>query len=166
MAEAGGYVVEGLALGIEGESRRAYNSMRTVAAGLVAETDDMSITPEVDVAAKGLDAVADKLATIADIFDSIKQTLTTLPTFQIPAVAAGAIAPAQTRVTTSRGGDLTEVRAMLQQFLTRVTELEEATAERPIRLESTIKIDEREIGRAVEDYTRSNNNITNGGGWR
>lgn len=168
MAEAGGYVVEGLAMGIEGESRRAYNSMRSVAAGLIAETDDMSVTPEVDVAARGLDTVADKLAIIADIFDSIKQTLLSLPTFQIPAVAAGTIAPAQTRVTTSAGrSDLAEMKAMLAQFLTRVTELEEAAAGRPIRLESTVKIDEREIGRAVEDYNRSNNNITNGGGgWR
>ena len=201
MAEAGGFVVAGLVQGIDGESKRAYAAMRTVADGIIRETDsmeiapemtisvkgleeaqqtmhnvaasiinevsDVEIEPEVNVATRGLDAVADKLAAIADIFSSIRDTLRDFPSLPVPAVAMGTVAPAQTRVTTATSGsDLAEMRSMLAQFLTRVTELEEATTGRPIRLESTIRIDEREIGRAVEDYNRNNNNITNGGGWR
>ena len=164
MAEAGGYVVAGLVQGIDGESKRAYQSMHNLAEGIIREADNMEIEPEVDIAASGLDTVADKLTRIADIFSSISDTLLGFPSLPVPAVAAGAIAPAQTRVETTSSGDIREVKAMLQQFITRVTELEETTANRPIRLESTVKIDNQTLGRAIEDYNRGNRNINNGGG--
>ena len=163
MAEAGGYVVAGLVQGIDGESRRAYQSMHNIAEGIIRETDNMEIEPEVSIATRGLDAVADKLAAIADIFSSIGDTLRGFPSLPVPAVAMGTVAPAQTRVETS-GDGFREIKTMLQQFINRVTELEEATATRPIRLESTLKIDNQTLGRAVEDYNRGNSNINNGGG--
>ena len=164
MAEAGGYVVEGLVQGIDGESRRAYQSMRNIAEGIIRETDDMDIEPEMTVTTRGLDAVADKLAAIADIFNSIRDTLRSFPTLPVPAVASGVITPAQTRIETAGGNDIKEVKAMLQHFLNRVTELEEKTANRPIMVDSTLKIDNQTLGRALAEYNRGNSNINNGGG--
>lgn len=165
MAEAGGFVVAGLVQGIDGESQRVYQTMRTIADGIVQEADGIEIEPEINVATQGLDAVADKLAAIADIFGSIRDTLQGFPTLPVPAVAVGAIAPAQTRTDTlSTNSSIKEIKDMLARFIDRVTELEEKVANRPITLESTVTLDSYAVGKAISTHNQISDNISNGKG--
>lgn len=87
--------------------------------------------------------------------------MTTLP---VPAVAMGAIVPAQTRVTDSTAQSDRVTATLIERLIGRIEELEEAVANRPIRVESKVVLDQREIGRATTEYNTNNNRVTNGNG--
>lgn len=120
-------------------------------------------TKEVNKTTDGIDTVADKLAAIAEIFENIRRTFSgmTVPT---PAIVTGNFAPAGTAVTTVDGASNAEIKQLLQRFLDRAEELEERIAGRPIRLESHVEINRRELGLAVAEYNQNNTNISNGNG--
>lgn len=160
MAESGRYFMQGLTEGIEGESKRTYQSVRVMAQNVM---DEAEITPEVNTATSGLDAVAEKLTTIAEIFESIRQTFRDFTTLPVPALVSGNFAPART---TPGDGDSGDIKQMIQRFLDKAEELEERIANRPIRVDSHVEIDKREVGKAVTEYKQSNGNINNGNGGR
>ena len=163
MAESGVYIVEGLAEGIQSESRKAYRSMQTVAANVLREAE---ATPQIKLQAStdALDVVADKLASIAEIFQSIKRTFTDMTEIPIPAIVTGNFAPARTSVVESETAGNAEIKMLLRQFMDRAAELEEKLANRPIRVDSHVEIDKREIARATAEVRQDTNNISNGGG--
>ena len=164
MAESGRYMMDGLTLGIQQESSRTYNAIRTVAAGIVDEMDGTQLKPEMDMTASGLDRVADKLAQIAQIFQTINQAFTDFTRVPLPAIVTGAYAPAGTRVTDISGSGLTEIKQLLGRFLDRAAELEEKIDSRPVRVDVHAEIDKREIARATAEVRQDSNNINNGGG--
>lgn len=164
MAESGRYFMDGLTLGIQQESSRTYNAIRTVAAGIVDEMDGTQLTPEMDMTTGGLDRVADKLAQIAQIFQTINRAFTDFTRVPLPAIVTGAYAPAGTRVTDISGSDLTEIKQLLGRFLDRAAELEEKIDSRPVRVDVHAEIDKREIARATAEVRQDSNNINNGGG--
>ena len=144
----------------------SLRTIKTVAAEAAAEAENLNgkeVQISVDGAASVLDKVADKLAGIARTFDAIGKAFSDMTTLPVPAVAMGAIAPAQTRVTDdSRNDGITAT--LIERLIGRIEELEEAVANRPIRVESKVMIDQREIGRATADYNANNNRVTNGNG--
>ncbi len=164
MAESGRYMMDGLTLGIQQESSRTYNAIRTVAAGIVDEMDGTQLTPEMDMTTGGLDRVADKLAQIAQIFQTINRAFTDFTRVPLPAIVTGAYAPAGTRVTDISGSGLTEIKQLLGRFLDRAAELEEKIDSRPVRVDVHAEIDKREIARATAEVRQDSNNINNGGG--
>lgn len=117
-----------------------------------------------DSAVSKLDVVADKLGTIAATFREIGRLFTDLTAVPVPAVVTGAIAPAQTRVADDDRRADGVTANLLERLITRIEELEEMVASRPIRLESTLKMDEREIAKATADYNAGGNRVTNGNG--
>ena len=167
MAESGRYFMDGLTQGIEQESSKTYRAVRTVAAGIVDEMDGMELKPEMDMTTRGLDRVADKLAQIAQIFQTINRAFTDFTRVPLPAIVTGAYAPAGTRVTDISGSGLTEIKQLLGRFLDRAAELEERMAERPVRVDVHAEIDKREIARATAEVDVNTHNINNGngGGW-
>lgn len=166
MAESGRYMMDGLTLGIQQESSRTYNAIRSVAAGIVDEVSGTELKPEMDMTAGGLDRVADKLAGIAQIFQTINSAFADFTRVPLPAIVTGAYAPAGTRVTDINGTGLTEIRQMLGRFLDRAAELEEKIDSRPVRVDVHAEIDKREIARATAEVRQDNSNINNGGGGR
>ena len=165
MAESGRYMMDGLTLGIQQESSRTYNAIRSVAAGIVDEVDGTELKPEMDMTAGGLDRVADKLAGIAQIFQTINSAFTDFTRVPLPAIVTGAYAPAGTRVTDSRGNDQS-IQQTMQRFFERLEQFEETLANRPIKVESKLEMDKREIARATAEVRQDNSNINNGGGGR
>ena len=165
MAESGRYMMDGLTLGIQQESSRTYNAIRNVAAGIVDEVSDTELKPEMDMTAGGLDRVADKLAGIAQIFQTINRAFTDFTRVPLPAIVTGAYAPAGTRVTDSRGNDQS-IQQTMQRFFERLEQFEETLANRPIKVESKLEMDKREIARATAEVRQDNSNINNGGGGR
>ena len=129
---------------------------------------DVKVNVEADAtaAATMLDRVADKLAQIAQIFQTINQAFTDFTRVPLPAIVTGAYAPAGTRVMDGAGG-ASEIKQLFQQFFTRAAELEEAIASRPIMIDSRLEIDKREIARATAEVDVNTRNINNGngGGW-
>lgn len=166
MAESGRYMMDGLTLGIQQESSRTYNAIRSVAAGIVDEVSGTELKPEMDMTTRGLDRVADKLAGIAQIFQTINSAFADFTRVPLPAIVTGAYAPAGTRVTDISGSGLTEIRQMLGRFLDRAAELEEKIDSRPVRVDVHAEIDKREIARATAEVRQDNSNINNGGGGR
>lgn len=166
MAESGRYMMDGLTLGIQQESSRTYNAIRNVAAGIVDEVDGTELKPEMDMTAGGLDRVADKLAGIAQIFQTINSAFADFTRVPLPAIVTGAYAPAGTRVTDISGSGLTEIKQLLGRFLDRAAELEEKIDSRPVRVDVHAEIDKREIARATAEVRQDNSNINNGGGGR
>lgn len=164
MAESGRYMMDGLTLGIQQESGRTYNAIRNVAAGIVDEMDGTQLKPEMDMTTRGLDRVADKLAQIAQIFQTINRAFTDFMKVPLPAIVTGAYAPAGTRVTDISGSGLTEIKQLLGRFLDRAAELEEKIDSRPVRVDVHAEIDKREIARATAEVRQDSNNINNGGG--
>lgn len=130
------------------------------------ELDGKEIKVEADAAASSLDRVADKLAGIAQIFQTINRAFTDFTRVPLPAIVTGAYAPAGTRVTDISGSGLTEIRQMLGRFLDRAAELEEKIDSRPVRVDVHAEIDKREIARATAEVRQDNSNINNGGGGR
>ncbi len=130
------------------------------------ELDGKKIKVEADAAASSLDRVADKLAGIAQIFQTINRAFTDFTRVPLPAIVTGAYAPAGTRVTDISGSGLTEIRQMLGRFLDRAAELEEKIDSRPVRVDVHAEIDKREIARATAEVRQDNSNINNGGGGR
>lgn len=166
MAESGRYMMDGLTLGIQQESSRTYNAIRSVAAGIVDEVSGTELKPEMDMTTSGLDRVADKLAGIAQIFQTINSAFTDFTRVPLPAIVTGAYAPAGTRVTDISGSGLTEIKQLLGRFLDRAAELEEKIDSRPVRVDVHAEIDKREIARATAEVRQDNSNINNGGGGR
>ena len=130
---------------------------------------DVKVNVEADAtaAATMLDTVADKLAGIAQIFQTINRAFTDFTRVPLPAIVTGAYAPAGTRVTDISGSGLTEIKQLLGRFLDRAAELEERMAERPVRVDVHAEIDKREIARATAEVGVNTHNINNGngGGW-
>ena len=124
---------------------------------------DTDIELSIDGAASTLDGVTDKLAAIAEIFQTISSTFTDFLRVPVPAVVSGAYAPPRTRYDDSTGGG-PGIRQLLERFLDRAAELEEKMDSRPIRVESHVEIDKREIARATAEVRQDTNNISNGGG--
>ena len=130
------------------------------------ELDDKEIEVEVNAAASSLDRVADKLAGIAQIFQTINRAFTDFTRVPLPAIVTGAYAPAGTRVTDISGSGLTEIKQLLGRFLDRAAELEEKIDSRPVRVDVHAEIDKREIARATAEVRQDSSNINNGGGGR
>lgn len=130
------------------------------------ELDGKEIKVEADAAASSLDRVADKLAGIAQIFQTINSAFTEFTRVPLPAIVTGAYAPAGTRVTDISGSGLTEIKQLLGRFLDRAAELEEKIDSRPVRVDVHAEIDKREIARATAEVRQDNSNINNGGGGR
>ena len=130
---------------------------------------DVKVNVEADASAAAtmLDTVADKLAAIAQIFQTINRSFTEFASVPLPAIVTGAYAPAGTRVTDISGSGLTEIKQLLGRFLDRAAELEERMAERPVRVDVHAEIDKREIARATAEVGVNTHNINNGngGGW-
>lgn len=153
------------------ESSRTYggplmqtaDTIRTIASD-VKEIDDTEIKIDADGAVSTLDRVADKLSTVAQIFRDIGKTFADLASVPVPAVAMGAITPAQTRVLDYGDSSNGMSANLIERLITRIEELEEAVANRPIRLESKVEIEKREIGRALAEYSSSGDRVTNGNG--
>lgn len=150
---------------------RELNVRTTEALGEIREVsdaiddlDNKSVEIKADKAAGALDTIADKLAAIAQIFDNISKAFPDFNALPVPAVATGAFAPARTRVTESDGRTGQEIKQLLQSFIGRITALEEAVAERPIRIEVPVVFDRTEIGKANATYVRTNGEISNGNG--
>lgn len=163
-AQSGRYIVDGLAIGIEGESKKAYGAIQTVAANVLKEAE---IKPEIEIktAAAPLDRVADKLVGIAQIIQTINSAFTDFTRVPLPAIVTGTYAPAGTRVTDSRGNNQS-IQQTMQRFFERLEQFEETLANRPIKVESKLEMDKREIARATAEVRQDNSNINNGGGGR
>lgn len=82
----------------------------------------------------------------------------------VPEIVTGNFAPAGTTPTDESSSDTSEIKQLLQRFLERADELEAAIAGRPIRLESHVEINRRELGLAVAEYSTATGNIINGTG--
>ena len=140
---------------------RTVKDIATVASEI---SDNTDIEISVDSAASMLDGVADKLAQIAQIFQTINRAFTDFMKVPLPAIVTGAYAPAGTRVTDISGSGLTEIKQLLGRFLDRAAELEEKIDSRPVRVDVHAEIDKREIARATAEVRQDSNNINNGGG--
>lgn len=151
-----------------GQYERKYNTgvLRTTKeiASTVKEIGDTDMGANVNTAASTLDRVADKLAQIAQIFQTINRAFTDFTRVPLPAIVTGAYAPAGTRVTDISGSGLTEIKQLLGRFLDRAAELEEKIDSRPVRVDVHAEIDKREIARATAEVRQDSNNINNGGG--
>lgn len=164
MAEIGGYLTEGLANGIDDGQREVLNTARDLSRSVIAEMDkDAGLTVSADGMITGLDAVADKLAAIARIFTDIGHAFPDMSAVPVPAVALGALAPAQTRVTDDSKSD-SITATLIERLIGRIEELEEAVANRPIRVESKLMLEQREIAKATTEYNASASRVTNGNG--
>ena len=86
------------------------------------------------------------------------------PKLNAPAIVTGNFAPSGTTPTDEISSDTNEIKQLLKSFVERVTELEELIAGRPIRLESHVEINRRELGLAVAEYNTNTGNIINGNG--
>jgi len=163
MAEIGEYLAEGLAIGIDNGERGVLQTAGALARNVTAEmTTDADLEFSADTMVTGLDLVADKLAAIARTFAAIGRMFPDMTAVPVPAAALGAITPAQTRVfSDDRGGD-NETNRLLNKLITRIGELEEQVASRPLRLESKLYVEQREIGRATNDFNASQSRISNG----
>ena len=153
------------------QSARQYEgaALRTVQtlAEVASEADDLGekeVEINVTAAVSALDVVADKLAAIARTFKAIGAAFPDMTSVPVPAAAIGAIVPAATRVTDDSRGRGGQIDVLLERLITRIEELEEAVADRPIHLESRVVLEQREIGRATADYNAGNSRITNGNG--
>ena len=163
MAEIGGYLAAGLVNGIEDGEGMVLRTARNLSGSIIDEMEtkaDLSFSA--DTMVTGLDAVADKLAAIARTFAEIGKMFPDMTAAPMPAVALGAIAPAQTRVLESDNRDSGEVKQLLTKLIARIEELEEGVANRPIRVESKLYVEQRELGRATNDYNASQSRISNG----
>ena len=87
------------------------------------------------------------------------------PKLNAPAIVTGNFAPSGT-TPTETASETQEIKQLLRSFMDRITELEEMIAGRPIRLESHVEINRRELGLAVAEYNNTNSNILNGNGGR
>lgn len=103
-AELGGYVSEGLGLGIERNAWTVYQTMGSIATRLANTTFS---APDVEMGAvnvvSGMEGVTTKLSNIAATFDAIVAALDSIGGFTMPAIAAGTVVPYKTRVA---GGDM------------------------------------------------------------
>ena len=103
-AELGGYVSEGLGLGIERNAQTVYRTMGSIATRLANTTFS---APDVEMGAvnvvSGMEGVTTKLSNIAATFDAIAAALDSIGGFTMPAIAAGTVVPYKTRVA---GGDM------------------------------------------------------------
>lgn len=91
------------------------------------------------------------------------RALNEIPTVT-PSIVTGNFAPSGTTPTDEISSDTSEIKQLLQRFLERADELEAAIAGRPIRLESHVEINRRELGLAVAEYNTTTGNIINGTG--
>ena len=87
------------------------------------------------------------------------------PKLNAPAIVTGNFAPSGT-TPAETASETQEIKQLLRSFMDRITELEEMIAGRPIRLESHVEINRRELGLAVAEYNNTNSNIINGNGGR
>lgn len=147
---------------------RSASLMRNIgrtAASAIAEIDkNSSISLTADTMVSGLNAVADKLSTIAQQFLAIGRAFGDFTTVGYPAVAMGMLAPPKTAVTYSVSGQTDE--KLIDRLMTKIDELQKAIDSRPITVESKVNIDGREVGRAAASYAASNSRIGNGGVYR
>ena len=99
-AKIGAFIDEGLENGIDGSKPDVLRTVSDLATdvidGMSTETPDLSLS--VDETVSGLDAVADKLAGIAQIFTNITNMLTTMNGLSIPSIASGSVIPAMTKI--------------------------------------------------------------------
>lgn len=115
--------------------------------------------------AKMLDTVADKLAAIAQMFQTINRAFTDFTRVPLPAIVAGTYAPPRTRYSDT-DESAQGLRRLFDRFFDRAAELEEIIINRPIRVDVRAEIDKREIARATAEVRQDTNNINNGNGGR
>lgn len=97
-AEIGGYVMEGMQIGLEDSGKDAINTVGNIAQAMASEANDTDISLAVDAMTDGLDTAISKMSTLAQIFNGIAEALADMGTMEIPTVASGRVLPYRARV--------------------------------------------------------------------
>ena len=92
--QIGGYVMEGMQIGLEDTGKDAINTVGSIADAMVKEAENGNgIAVRIDAMTDGLDTVGDKLSRIADIFIGITDSLTEMGGLPLPTIATGQVIP-------------------------------------------------------------------------
>lgn len=92
--QIGGYVMEGMQIGLEDTGKDAINTVGSIADAMVKEAENGNgIAVRIDAMTDGLDTVGDKLSRIADIFIGITDSLTKMGGLPLPTIATGQVIP-------------------------------------------------------------------------
>ena len=98
-AEIGGYMMEGMSEGLEDGQSAVARTMADITGSLMNEMSDTSLDVNGDAMVRGLDRVADRLGSIANIFSSVASAIGDLGgRLPMPAVATGDFTPYRVRV--------------------------------------------------------------------
>lgn len=99
-ARIGAYLDEGLMQGVEGGRADMLKAVSAMAADVTERmsNSEAHLSVSEDTAMNGLDAVAEKLSGIADIFTGISEALASMGGLKIPQVAEGTFVPYKVRV--------------------------------------------------------------------
>lgn len=92
--QIGGYVMEGMQIGLEDTGEDAISTVGDIASAMVEEAENGNgISVQIDAMTDGLDTVTDKLARIADIFIGITDSIAQMGGLPLPAIASGQVIP-------------------------------------------------------------------------
>lgn len=121
--QIGEYVMEGLANGIESSGRDAVNLVGQTARSMADTAEGTDIEFGISATASSLDAVAEKLGSVAGIFREIATVFNTLGESAIPSVANGTFIPYRTRVDDGAGEETQSMAATMARATADQTEV-------------------------------------------
>ena len=121
--EIGKYTGEGFIVGLEDQQNAAVKTSENLANAV---TEGLSDNVGVDLTANGMQQVIEKLSTVAEIFRTIAQTMTSMGGLTQPQVSAGSVVPYKTRVNSGADAEdahgvvatgLSDILAQLQRLV-------------------------------------------------
>ena len=160
MAEIGGYITAGLANGIEGGASGVFSTVSALTDNVLSGMEELYEIGDGEMFT-GLDATAEQLAEIARALLLVDRAMPDFAAAGVPGIVLGTVAPPKTAGTADAPDS--KVIRLLEELISAISsDDDEPSAPQPIRLETKVMIDRREIGKAVSEYDLSNNRIRNG----
>lgn len=159
MAEIGGYITAGLANGIEGGASGVFSTVSALTDNVLSGMEELYEVGNGEMFT-GLDATAEQLAEIARALLLVDRAMPDFAAAGVPGIMLGMVAPPKTAGAADAPDS--KVIRLLEELVSAMSSDDEPSAPQPIRLETKVMIDRREIGKAVSEYDLSNNRIRNG----
>lgn len=151
----GGYLMDGLEMGIEDNGANALDAIANVSKAIVEEGDGMSLDSNISTSVDGLDTVATKFERVAEIFSGIADTIAKMGGLELPNIATGRSIPyrAQTAMSVGAGVGVSDTESLedaLYSAFTRALNSDDTDQ----KINITLMIDGRKMADIVSKYQR------------
>ena len=149
-AEIGEYLMRGLAGGIESEEDKAIKAAQTVADDVQDTFGDKHVGLNLDTVSMvdGLDAILDRLTSIADLFTIVTQRINDAAnTIDIPDIVKGRIAPGNAISAQAQQANTDEITSLIQSLIDSLSGDENSSNKEPI----VLQLNGRQVAQVVWD---------------